>query len=394
MNGLVRGRVRGPSWEKLERSTRLRIGALIVAVASSTLLVALAPRHSPSAVVLVGTSTLACGAISVLERRRPRLGAAPMVAAIALVFAVAVITPPRTSNDLWSYTMYGRTVTVHSASPYNHPPSDFPSDPFLPHVSRIWRNRASVFGPAFVGLAATGTALAGDSVLANRLFFQMTAMLAAAASLAIVWRKTRSPAALAWLGLHPVFGAIAINGGHIDVLIGLGILVAALLASRQRAVLCGVVIGIAALMKLTALLALVGVVLWAWRRRNSRLAGGAVIAAGATVVLGYVPVFASASRVLDTADRTVTLASVWNPLAEVLLGHDAGRRIAHPLTPNSSLTAVFYLSLALVATLALFVGWRAAANRPRSRRSEPRRRRTRSRRSTRTRGTRRGRSRR
>ena len=234
-------------------------------------------------------------------------------------------------------------------------------------MSKIWRNRASVFGPAFVGLAATGTALAGDSVLANRLFFQMTAMLAAAASLAIVWRKTRSPAALAWLGLHPVFGAIAINGGHIDVLIGLAILVAALLASRQRAVMCGVVIGIAALMKLTALLALIGVVLWAWRRRNSRLAGGAVIAAGATVVVGYLPVFASASRVLDTADRTVTLASVWNPLAEMLLGHDAGRRIAHPLAPNSSLTAVFYLSLALVAALALFVGWRAAANR----RAEP-----------------------
>ena len=111
----------------------------MAAVASSALLVAVTPRHSPVAIVLVGTSTAACGAIAVLERQRPRLGVRPIVAAIAIVFAVAVITPPRTSNDLWSYVMYGRTVSVHSASPYDHVPADFPSDPFTERVSRIWR---------------------------------------------------------------------------------------------------------------------------------------------------------------------------------------------------------------------------------------------------------------
>lgn len=339
----------------------------MTAVASSALLVAVTPRHSPVSVILVGTSTAAGGAIAVLERRRPRLGLRPIVAAIAVVFAVAVITPPRTSNDLWSYTMYGRTVSVHSASPYDHAPADFPSDPFYQRVSRIWRHRPSVFGPAFIGLAVTGTSLAGDSVLADRLFFQIAAMAAAAAALAIVWRRTRSPAALAWLGLHPVFGAIAVNGGHIDVLIGLGILVAALFASRERGVIAGVVIGVVALMKLTSLLALVGIVLWAWRRRNARLAGRVVIAAGATLALGYVPVLTSASRVLGTADRTMTPASVWNTLAEALVGHDAGRRLAHPLAPNSTLSVLFYLSLGAVAAIALAVGWRAA----RTRRPEP-----------------------
>ena len=88
--------------------------------------------------------------------------------AIVLVFTVSVIAPPRTSNDLWSYTMYGRTVTAHSESPYDQVPADFPSDPFSQRVSKIWQHRASVFGPAFIGIAVTGTALVGDSALANR----------------------------------------------------------------------------------------------------------------------------------------------------------------------------------------------------------------------------------
>jgi hypothetical protein len=351
----------------LAHSVEARVSMLVGAVASSTMLVAVAPRHSPEAIVLVGLSTAACGALAVFERRRPALGVRPIAAAIALVFAVAVIAPPRTSNDLWSYTMYGRTVSVHSASPYDHVPADYPSDPFSRRVSTIWQHRASVFGPAFVGFAMTGTWLAGDSVLANRLFFQLTALAAAAACLVIMWRRTRSAAALAWLGLHPAFGALAINGGHIDLLIGLGILVAAILASRQRGLTAGIVIGALALMKLTSLLALVGLVLWAWHRQKPRLACSMLLGAAVTLGLVYLPVLTSASHVLGSADRTVTPASVWNPLAEALVGHDAGRRLAHPLAPNSTLTVLFFVSLGAVACLALAIGWRAAV----ARRPEP-----------------------
>ena len=219
----------------------------MTAVASSLALVVIGPRHSPLSVVLVAVSTGACGFVAVFERRSPCLGIRPIAAAITLVFTVAVVVPPRSSNDLWSYTMYGRAVSVHSESPYERVPADFPSDPFLSRVSPVWRHRASLFGPAFVGFASVGTSLAGDSALANRLFFQLAAAAAAAVVLVILWRRTRSPAALTWLGLHPAFGALAINGGHIDVLIGLGILSAALLAARHRGALAGLVIGPAVL---------------------------------------------------------------------------------------------------------------------------------------------------
>jgi hypothetical protein len=197
-------------------------------------------------------------------------------------------------------------------------------------------------------------------VFASRLFFQITAAAAAAAALALVWRRTRSTTALIWLGLHPVFGAIAINGGHNDLVIGLAVLVAVLLFARRRPVLAGVVVGLAALVKLTALLALVGFAVWAVRHRRRRDGGLAIAGALGTVAVGYLPVLVSAWNVLSGADRTVTPASVWNPLADLMLGHNSFRDVPHPLAPNDTLLVISYVSLAFVALLAVVLGWRTA----------------------------------
>ena len=326
-----------------------------VAAGSGVLLTLFARRHSAQGVVLVVVATLACGGIAWTERNHPRLKLVPVVAAIAIVFGAAVERGPRTSSDLWSYTMYGRIVSAHGESPYEKLPIEFRSDPLFKQVNPIWRRRGSVFGPAYVAFAAGGTALAGASALGNRLFFQLSTALAGGAVLWLVWRRTRSPSALAWLGLHPVFGAV-VNGGHNDIFVGLGILIAAALVTRRRGWAAGVVIGIVALMKLTVLLALGGIVLWAWRQRERRLAVRASIAAGAMVLIGYLPILSSAMHILRGADKTVTPESLWNPLAAVLIGHNAGRDLAHPLAPNATLTAIDYASLATVAILALILG--------------------------------------
>jgi hypothetical protein len=294
--------------------------------------------------------------VAVLESRRPRLRGRHVAVAVLIVLGVAVAVPPRTSNDLWSYTMYGRMVTVHDASPYAKVPSDFRSDPFLTRVSPIWRHRGSVFGPVWTGYEAGATAVAGDSALVSRLAFQLAAATAVAGLLVLVWRRTRSPAALVWLGLHPVV-AVAVNGGHNDVWVGLGILAAGLLASRRRVVAAGVVLGLVALVKLGALLAVLGLVAWLLHRREVRRAGVLAGATAGVLVVGYAPIVAGAAHVLGNADHTVTAGSSWNPLAEVLVGHDAGRALAHPLAPNSTLDAMFTASLVLVAVLAGFAVW-------------------------------------
>jgi hypothetical protein len=330
--------------------------ALGAAVFFSVLLVALAPRHSPMAIGFVAAATGACAVVSVLEARRPRLRGRHVAVAVLVVLGVAVAVPPRTSNDLWSYTMYGRIVTAHDASPYDKVPDDFRSDPFVARVSPIWRHRGSVFGPVWTGYEAGATAVAGDSPLASRLAFQLGAAVAVAGLLALVWRRTRSPAALAWLGLHPVV-AVAVNGGHNDVWIGLGILAAGLLATRRRVVAAGVVLGLVALVKLVALLAVAGLVVWLVHRREVRRAGALAATTAGVLVVGYAPIVAGAAHVLGNADHTVTPGSLWNPLAEVLVGHDAGRSLAHPLASNPTLDAIFTASLVLVAALALFAMW-------------------------------------
>ena len=334
----------------------LILGATAV---SGSLLVGLW-RHSPVSVLLVAVSTGGAATIAVLERRAPRLGPRPIVAAIGLLFVVAISVAPRTSNDLWSYTIYGRMVSVYGDSPYEKVPVDFRSDPFFARVSPRWQHRGSVYGPAFVGFAAAGTALAGDSPLATRLFFQLTAAAAAVAVLWLIWRRTRSAAALAWLGLHPLLGPVIVNGGHNDIAIGLAVLVAAMLVRRRRGWAAGFVIGVAALIKLTTMLALVGVVFWGWRRRERRVAITATVAAAAVLVIGYLPFLGGASRVLTGADKTLTPASPFNPLGAALLGHDAWRDIPQPLVPNDTLIAIFYASLVVVAVLALATAWRAA----------------------------------
>ncbi len=155
---------------------------------------------------------------------------------------------------------------------------------------------------------------------------------------------------------------IVVNGGHNDALVGLGLLVAMLLAAKGRWRTAGAVIGVSALIKLTAGLALIGLLLWAWRHHRSRVGVAAAGTAVAVVAVGYLPVVAGASHVLGASDKTVTDASPWNPLVDQLLHHDAWRNVAHPLAPNTTLTAVFYASAALVLALACGLGWLAAAN--------------------------------
>ncbi len=347
-----------------------QVSARFVLLATATvasLAVMFASRRSLPAVAWVLAAGAACGALVLLEQRCPRVGIRWIVAAVGLVIVMAVVVPPRSSNDLWSYTMYGRTVTVHNGDPYRRVPADYPSDPFLVGVSPRWRHSGSVYGPLFVGVASVGTFIAGDSALLSRLFFQVLAALAVVAILLIVWRRTRSTAAVLWLGLNPVLAVIVVNGGHNDAYIGLALLVAALLVTRGRACAAGITIGIAMLIKLSAGLALIGVVLWAWQHRRHRLGLTTVVAASTVVALGYLPVLAGASGVLGGADKTVTKASAWNFLVDRILHHDAGRNVPNPLAPNLTLSVVFYASAGTVLFLALVLGSRAA----RHRRPEP-----------------------
>src|SRR5438552_896578 len=80
--------------------------------------------------------------------------------------------------------------------------------------------------------------------------------LAVFIALVLIARRVRSAAAVAIVGLNPVAAYMVVNAGHNDALVGLGVLVGVLLASRERHTTATLAFTAAALVKATAGLAL------------------------------------------------------------------------------------------------------------------------------------------
>ena len=118
------------------------VGSTVALVVTTValVLVLVSSRHSVLSATAVIVSAVSAAAFVFLEQRRPRVGLRPVLVAIGLVLLVAVSLPPRSSNDVWSYTMYGRIVSQHGGNPYVQLPRDFPHDPFLHLVGKGWRH--------------------------------------------------------------------------------------------------------------------------------------------------------------------------------------------------------------------------------------------------------------
>lgn len=207
------------------------------------------------------------------------------LAALVLA-AVAVVMPPRGSHDIWSYASYGRMVSVHDVSAYTHVPADFPHDRLLPLVATGWRHTASVYGPGFIAISAAGTAVVGSTPTANRLFFQLMALAALAIAGSMVWRRTRDPAALAFVALNPTL-VMAVNGGHNDLVVGLALLAGVVNMVAERPVGAGAAFAAGALVKLVLLVPVGALVLWCWRSRSRATAVWTALVAASAIAAGY-----------------------------------------------------------------------------------------------------------
>ena len=313
--------------------------------------------YRPNLLLLVGAFA-GLAALVVLEQRRRALSRRLLIGATGALLVIAVVVPPVQSNDLWLYAAYGRMVSQHGTSPYDEPPSRFRDDPLYPRVDRVWRGTRSLYGPGFIALAATGTAVTGDSALATRLLFQGLAAAALLVALLIIDRRTRSPAAWLLLGVNPMVVVGVVNGGHNDALIALALLVGVLLAMMRRPVLAGIAVAIGVSMKIFILLPLAALLVWLWRRQGLRaalVAGG--VAAG-IVVGGYLLAGGrTAIEPLGQAENQVSRSSVWNaPRREItfdlvddgLRGKVAGAIASDRVTRWANVT-VAGLALLLVA---------------------------------------------
>lgn len=278
---------------------------------------------STSTIVNLGLLVLAYAGFAgvlVTQLRDPWLDRRTALRAIAGLLVVAVVVPPLESRDVWAYAMYGRILGVHHTSPYTTLPATFASDPFLAQMDPQWHHTASVYGPLFASISAAGSALAGNSVLLARLFFQALAAVSVAGILFVLDRRKAGVAALVCIGLNPIIIVSVVNSGHNDALVGLALLGGVVLAVDRRPALAGAAFAAAVLVKLAAALAVAAAVAWVWRRHGLRacLATSWVFV---LLVLGSLVLFGGndALAPLQHAQLRQTASSVWIAPREALI---------------------------------------------------------------------------
>ena len=304
----------------------------------------------PNLVLLIAAYAALAVALAVEVRRyragqAPRLGLALAGVCTAGLLVLAVVVPPTQSNDVWSYAWYGRVVAHYHASPYKHPAASQPEDRWARRVAPVWQKTDSVYGPVFTAVSGAGMAVFGFSFLAARLFFQGLAAACVLGAIVIVWRRTRSPAAVALLGLNPLVVISVVNGGHNDAWVGLAILGGVVGVMRERMAWAGLAFAAAALVKVAAGLPLLAVGLWVLHNKGWRpfaVMGGSAAAAG---LVGYAVAGGTAAvEPLQTAQTHFSGASVWFGPRRWLGAGDVTRRLAAAAT-----AAVFALTVLLSA---------------------------------------------
>jgi alpha-1,6-mannosyltransferase len=324
--------------------------ALVLVSASATAIVVFR-RFSGTG--RAGMLTIAFVALALVLFRPQWRRALSMRAVLAVTLAllvVAVARWPRDSTDIWAYAAYGRMITQYDVSPYEHVPVEFSNDRAIRRVKPAWQNTSSVYGPLWHAVSAVVVSVTDTHLQSTRIWFQTLAALSVFLAVLLIARRTREPAAAAIIGLNPLIIFDVVNGGHNDALVGLALLVGVLLAMRERFALAAVAIGMAALVKLVALLGLAALVVWIVRRRGMRPAvttaaiGGGIVAAGYAVGGGL-----DALTPLQEAREQISRNSIW------LLSHADGRAKLFGLERLHEYPADFVQNAATLSTLAVLV---------------------------------------
>ncbi len=224
-----------------------------------------------------------------------------LVLGLAVAYHLVVLTLPLLfSRDVYSYAYYGRISSLYHANPYVQTPADFPRDLLAHFVGPKWRGTPAVYGPAFTLYSSLLTRnLRSVDVLVDA--FRVTAAVASlltvglVAQLARTLRPERASFAVAALGLNPVWLFQSVGSGHNDLLVALSVVGAFALLLRRRELLATAALTLGTLVKATAGVPLLLLVVWAVARRppgtRARRLAAHLAVAGGLVALFAAPFF-------------------------------------------------------------------------------------------------------
>jgi alpha-1,6-mannosyltransferase len=219
-------------------------------------------------------------------------------------FLPLVASVPLYSRDLYSYAAQG-ALWQQGLSPLEHTVRELDS-PWRESTAPTWLDTTAPYGPVFLLVARAVALMSGGHLWVALLLLRLVAV---ASVVLIAWAvadlarrlEVVSPERATWLAVAtPLVGAHFVSGGHNDALMVAGMLGAVALALRRRLVWAAVVVGLATMVKLTAIVALPFLVLLVhvpaargadevlrWRHRIPEYLKPAVVgvvAAGVTVV--------------------------------------------------------------------------------------------------------------
>ncbi len=255
------------------------------------------------------------GALTSLLLWRPaKLTGFAIIAVAAIGHGIALFGHTVFEDDFYRFIWDGWRL-LETGTPYGIPPEDFVNNPSVPPAMRDileWINYPyypTIYGPALQVIFAITTFFAGADELGLRAVFAIAALVLTA----LLLRKYSADrvAMFAWNPLVVVESTLHL---HPDIFLGFAVL-AAVLAGKKHPVMAGVMLGLAACVKLVALAA------WPLLLR---LKPTALIAAIAVVAALY-GVFAIQGLGVGL-DSTQTFATQWyfNPFAYEPLFHTLG----------------------------------------------------------------------
>jgi Glycosyltransferase family 87 len=324
---------------------------LVLVSACATAVAMARPFSSLTRASLLALAFATLGLALGIGRWRRALGMRTVLVVTMALLVVAVTYWPRNSTDVWSYAAYGRMVSHYGASPYRHVPVEYSHDKAIRRVKPMWQNTASVYGPLWNGISAGVVSVTQTDLKSTRMAFQGLAALSVFLAALLVARRTRAPAAVALIGLNPLVIYDVVNGGHNDALVGLALLAGVILATRERFVLAALFIAVGALVKLVALLGLVALVVWIWRKRGPRPAAISAAVSGGVVAVGYaLSGGLDALKPLQEARLQMSRNSIWllsgSDGRTQLFGLDRVELGADFLRPVATLSMIAVLALA------------------------------------------------
>ncbi|MGH2673765.1 MAG: glycosyltransferase 87 family protein [Actinomycetota bacterium] len=202
---------------------------------------------------------------------------------LSIAFHLAIVLLPLLiSRDVYSYIAHGQIVSIYHANPYVDTPADFPSFLTRQLVGPKWVDTPSVYGPLFAHLSNVVTRTSPRlDVLVDA--FRLVAIAASLATTFVIGavsrriRPSRAVFAVAAFGLNPVVLFQSAASGHNDLLVALAVAAAAWCVIRDRTIWAVAILTCGALIKATAFLPLLLLVVWVvwWRPRSERLRAGA-----------------------------------------------------------------------------------------------------------------------